>query len=245
MPTQKGHRAEIDTTKYIVFSRLISRYYDADTGAEVEFSGGIDYVREYIYRYIDEDREDKVLLYIDLVFDNKYSVRDVVDILKIIVDNNLRNITPLPIPCIEYYASLSLGDKSKEDYKILSELLPYRESKTCKNNVPNKFVSFEKYCKAAVSVLLPARYTTSIPIDKFDSMFVYEDSIRLVNLLPAYYLENDVMSCGKIVDKHKIYFELINFFKYQTEKLNEYSVADKMVNEIMDVGDKFVQMWEK
>jgi hemerythrin len=76
-------------------------------------------------------------------------------------------------------------------------------------------------------------------------VFVYDESRRFVSSLPAYYSENKVMSCGKIADEHKIYFELINFFKYQTEKLNEYSVADKMVNEIMDVGDKFVQMWEK
>jgi hypothetical protein len=191
-------RVILDKSRYVVLSRMLTKCYDNRKDITINFLNSIGNAQKYLNEYINDDCTDRVIMFIDLPIDNEKSIRSFINIINIIVFSRLNNIVVVPIPCIEYCAINAFGDSTSEDFDIVHDLKLYKDTKTCKCNVNKYFVTFERYCKAVFSKIVPNVYNGNIYADRFDDVISLEACMKLLHELPTYYAtEEENIECIK------------------------------------------------
>ena len=130
-------------------------------------------------------KEDLTLIYVDLVPDNIGTVDTFLQVINYIVLSKVSNVIVLPYPCIEWHMLKAFGYKSN-DLDIAIARGEYKNSFTYLNNMskkPNK-VSFERFCKALLSMSVDSKYVGSINIEDFN--ISESDCFKLLHTLPAF-----------------------------------------------------------
>ena len=84
--------------------------------------------------------------------DNIHVLSDYLSILEIICEYNMFNMIILHIPCIEYYVLETFAELNGTDKSIYRERGLYKSTKVYKYNMTPKWSTFERYCKALVSL---------------------------------------------------------------------------------------------
>ena len=148
----------------------------------------------------------------------------------------LNNVYIIPIPCIEFYVIQCFGRKCN-DWNIIEQRGEYQNTDTYKYNMKNSNASFEKYCKAVASKIVPQKYRGSVNVQDFN--IPQKDCIELLQSLPVYIRTKSVEydSGVNIIDCITSQFKLLykqyenyckrqNFVKYNLlelqDRFNEY-----------------------
>jgi hypothetical protein len=244
MNTKQGGIIEYDYTKLITLSGMLNTSYKNDSSVSVRFADSIRNIDDMIMDYVETERDDRVLLYMDCPVDNILAVEDVVSAVDAIVNYNLYNIIPILIPCIEYCAVVEFGDKEKEDYNIVKDMELYRHTKTCQANVSKKNVSFERYCKAVFSKIVPQKYGGSTDVDEFDKVISLEECWRLVHRLPSYYIsEYDILKIAP-ANPHDASRKQLEILISQCERYSEYNIRINYFNKLKENFDELEEIWQ-
>jgi hypothetical protein len=239
--TRLGGEIEFDMSKVIVLSGMIDTFYKNDD-VTVIFKNSIGNVNKFIRGYIDNKRNDDVLLYMDFPVDNSSAMEKVIDVINLIVEFGLIKIVPILIPCIEYYAIIDFGDASSDDYNIVKNLELYRDTITCKNNVSKTNISFEKYCKAVLSKIVPEKYRGSMDINIFNDIISLDECKKLVCSLPIYYNGNVTMSENIESKPIRISIDMAERLIEQSERYAVYGIDRKYIIRVKKLMDSLKRL---
>jgi hypothetical protein len=237
--TRSGGVIEFDTSKVIVLSGMIDDFYKNDD-VTVIFKNSIGNVNKFIRGYIDNKCNNDVLLYMDFPVDNSGAMEKVIDIINMIVEFELIKIVPILIPCIEYYAIIDFGDVSSDDYNTVKNMELYRDTITCKYNVSKMNISFERYCKAVFSKIVPEKYRGSIDINIFKNIISQDECKTLACSLPIYYNGNVAMSENGKAETIRISMDMAEKLIAQSERYVEYGIDRKYITRLKELMDSFL-----
>lgn len=166
-----------DKSKVIVLSQMLSSCY---TSEKVKFSNGIELLKHYLYS---TDIDEGIIIFIDVVPDNANTLRNYEEVITYLSKTKDKEVIVVPIPCIEYYAIKGFAPDSK-DKEIIVNRLHYRDTNIAINNLSKKTATFEKFCKAAMSILVSDKYYGVVSIDEFNINIC--DCLLLLKQLPLF-----------------------------------------------------------
>lgn len=233
----------IDKEKVIVLSEMLCRCY-VNNNNSVLFSNGSELLKDVV-----NTLDDDTLLYVDVVPDNIKTMSTYLRLMQHIVYRRMVNIYIIPIPCIEYFVIQGFGDECIEK-SIVVNREKYLDTKVAKHNLPLKCKTFEKFCKAVMSVIVPDRFQGSVLLNKFS--IKQEESLKLLTQLLAFY-EPDVkdFSMSKIhvkdiireqykllIEQYQRYAESL-VFEFDMKYLNE--VFTSYIDLIEDVEISYIK----
>lgn len=168
----------LDHSRVIVISQMLNSYYKEPT---ILFLNSNRNIIKYFSKLYDD--ANLYLVYLDVSVDNINTVLIYEQLLKMCIVNKLKGLIVVPIPCVEYYAIKCFGRQS-EDYSIVCNISEYIHTKTCTCNMKQSRKSFEKYCKAVMSKIVPQQYRGTVL--KSDFKISKSDSLKLLQSLPIY-----------------------------------------------------------
>jgi hypothetical protein len=242
LKTEKGGNIISDTKKVIVLSGMLERSVN-ESEYNIRFTESIRNVRHFIDEYIEIKSSEKILLYMDFPVDNDHAIEGVLDVVNVIVKKKLLNIVPILIPCIEYYAVMVFGDKESIDYSVVCDMKKYRDTDTCKSNVSKSFQSFEKYCKAVFSKIVPIKYHGSISVDEFDNIIDDSECMKLLHSLPTF--ENSyTINANKRELVHLTSMNQLGKMVKQSQEYVDYNVNYELINELQEVFELLCDLWK-
>lgn len=137
--------------KYVGTSYLLKYVYD-NTNILVYFAESNIFLKRTLLKFVSVRKEDEpIILYMDLVADNRSTWGIFCNLIEIVLRNQFRNVYILPIPSIEYSFILSIKDlcHNHDDLVLMQNRGLYRDSELFKKSKYNKDgkKSFEKYTK--------------------------------------------------------------------------------------------------
>jgi hypothetical protein len=242
LKTEKGGRIISDTTKVIVLSGMLKRSVN-ESEYNVRFTESIRNVRHFIDEYIEIKSSEKILLYMDFPVDNDHVIEGVLDIVNVITKKKLLNIVPILIPCIEYYAIMVFGNKESIDYSVVCDLKKYRDTDTCKCNVSKTYQSFEKYCKAVFSKIVPIKYHGAILVDEFENIIDDSECVNLLHSLPAFE-KSYTLDVNESELIHLTCMNQLGKMVKQSREYIEYNVNCELINELQEVFEILYNLWK-
>lgn len=117
----------------------ISLMFKKIYGDAADFSSGAKNLAATIEKHKDED---KIFCFVDVVAGNVNTLKSFITLLDDYYDND--RVDVIPIPCIEYYALLTINSLGYFDESYIDLLLYIKNGSDYKESIDG---SFEKYCK--------------------------------------------------------------------------------------------------
>lgn len=188
----------LDHSRVIVISQMLNSCYKEPT---ILFLNSNRNIIKYFSKLYDDDA-NLYLVYLDVSVDNINTVLIYEQLLKMCIVNKLKGLIIVPIPCVEYYVIKCFGGQS-EDYSIVCNISEYIHTKTCTCNMKQSRKSFEKYCKAVMSKIVPQQYRGTVL--ESDFKISKSDCLKLLQSFPVYLRLDEVHS-----DSHINLIECLN-----------------------------------
>jgi hypothetical protein len=135
------------------------------------------------------------------------------------------------------------GNKESIDYSVVCDMKKYRDTDTCKSNVSKSFQSFEKYCKAAFSKIVPTKYHGSVSVNEFDNIIDDSECLQLLHSLPAF--EKNYRINGNEVElAQTICMNQLGKMIKQSQEYIDYNVNYELINELQEIFELLWNLWK-
>lgn len=137
-----------DNEEYIL-SKFIKHAYTSEEREMLVFLGGNRKVLTKLEEIWKEDEE--YVVYLDVIPDNVSTLTEYNKIHKWLLQNNISNVTVLPVPSIEYYFIKALGDLNIPEVDVVFSTADYRNTELVRDKLRGVCDSYEIYCKAVMN----------------------------------------------------------------------------------------------